>query len=319
MVNISTFIPPARATYLVGLLDRKTRTSGVSLALLGARIAHDTLRRVLYQKLAWSRRLGESFAQGLVQRGGSLVIEDTSGERFTRGADAVSWVWASSVGKPVWGMQVVLLWWANGKWKGPLGIRLWHKGGPSKVALAMGLLGQARQRGLQPASVLCDSWDAAAEIMNLVPGWGWQYVLRRKSNRKFGQYALRTIWPHRYGPAQGELRSASHPGLVVKDGRRYWGTNDLLLTVHDVKAPYSQRQQIEETFRLLKPEFGWGSCSCRKQQARWAHLHLGVYALLLPQQAAVAHHQPIYAFRQSLFLRSIPQNPSILQEFAQAA
>ena len=37
------------------------------------------------------------FAQGLVQVGGYLVIDDTSWERFTRVADAVSWVWSRVV------------------------------------------------------------------------------------------------------------------------------------------------------------------------------------------------------------------------------
>ena len=116
--------------YLIGLLYRNTRTSCVSLALLCAHVSHDTLRRVLYQKVPWSRRLWDIFAQGLVQTGGYLVIDDTSWERFTRVAEAVSWVWSSSVGKPVWGMQVVLLLWTNGKWKVPVGIRIWRKGRP---------------------------------------------------------------------------------------------------------------------------------------------------------------------------------------------
>ena len=291
----------------------------MSLALLCAQVSHDTLRRVLYQKVPWSRRLWDTFVQDCVRTGGYLVIDDTSWERFTRVAEAVSWVWSSSVGKPVWGMQVVLLLWTDGKWKIPLGIRLWRKGGPSKVELAIGLLSQARRRGLQPAYVLCDSWYAAAQIMNLLNGWEWHYVMRLKSNRRFDTQALRTTWPHRYGHAQGELRGVEHPVLVVKDGRRYWGTNDLTLTAREVKAQYSNRQQIEETFRLLKQEFGWGSCSCQKQQAQWAHLHLGLYALVLTQQTAFVRGQTIYAFRQSLFLRSIPQNPLTLQEFVQAA
>jgi hypothetical protein len=128
MNNINALLTPATAMYLSGLLPRNTRTSCVSLALLCAQISHDLLRRVLYQKVPWSRRLWESFAQRLVQRGGYLVIDDTSWERFTRVADAVSWVWASSGGKPVWGMQVVLLLWTKGKWKVPLGIRIWRKG-----------------------------------------------------------------------------------------------------------------------------------------------------------------------------------------------
>ena len=75
------------------------------------------------------------------------------------------------------------------------------------------------------------------KILNLLEGWGWQYVMRLKSNRKFGEHSLRTTWPHRYGHARGELRGVDHPVLVVKDGRRYWGTNDLTLTVREVKAP----------------------------------------------------------------------------------
>ena len=71
--------------------------------------------------------------QPLVPKGGYLVIDDTSWERFTRVAEAVSWVWSSSVGKPVWGMQVVLLLWTKGKGKVPLGVRIWRQGGPSKV------------------------------------------------------------------------------------------------------------------------------------------------------------------------------------------
>jgi len=114
-------------------------------------VSHDTLRRVLYQKVPWSRRLWDFFAQGLVQKGGYLVIDDTSWERFTRVAEAVSWVWSSSAGKPGGGMQGVLLLWTHGKWKVPVGIRVWRKGGPAKVELAIGLLRQARRRGLQPA------------------------------------------------------------------------------------------------------------------------------------------------------------------------
>src|SRR6267142_5118776 len=300
MNNLSPVITPAMATYLIGLLYRNTRTSCVSLALLCPHVSHDTLRRVLYQKISWSRRLWESFAQGLVWKGGYLVLDDTSWERFTRVAEAVSWVWSSSVGKPVGGMQVVRLLWTEGKWKVPIGIRLWGKGGPSKVALAIGLLSQAHRRGLQPAYILFDSWYAAAQILNLLDRWGWKYVTRLKSNRKLDKDSLRRKWPHRYGHARGKLRGVEHAVLVVKDGRRYWGTNAVALTPREVKAHYAHRQQIEETFRLLKQEFGWGSCSCQKQQAQWAHLHLGLYALLLIQQIAFTRGQTIYAFRQSL-------------------
>jgi hypothetical protein len=112
----------------------------------------------------------------------------------------------------------------------PLGIRLWRKGGPSKVALTIGLLSQAQRRGLQPAYVLCDSWDGATQVLNVLDSWGWKYVIRLKSNRKLDKASVQTKRPHRYGQAQGELHGVRHPVLAVNDGRRYWGTNALTLT-----------------------------------------------------------------------------------------
>src|SRR5215510_4395657 len=109
MNTLSTLLTPAMATYLMGLLSRNTRTSGGSLALLCASVSHDTLRRVLSQKVPGSRRLWEFFAPGLVQMGGSLVSDDTRWERCTRVAEAVCGVGSRSGGKPVWGRQVGLV------------------------------------------------------------------------------------------------------------------------------------------------------------------------------------------------------------------
>jgi hypothetical protein len=47
-------------------------------------------------------------------------------------------------------MQVVLLIWTDGNWKVPIGIRLWRKGGLSKVELAKELLIEAATRGIKP-------------------------------------------------------------------------------------------------------------------------------------------------------------------------
>jgi hypothetical protein len=54
--------------------------------------------------------------------------------------------------------------------------------------------------------------------------------------------------------------------VVVKDGRRYWDTNDLTLTPRAVKAQYSHRQQIEETFWLLKQALGWGAVRAKNNK-----------------------------------------------------
>ena len=59
----------------------------------------------------------------------------------------------------MYGCSLVLLGWTNGVLWVPLGRRLWYTGGPSKYALALGLLSYARNRlRCRPESVLCDAW-----------------------------------------------------------------------------------------------------------------------------------------------------------------
>ncbi len=312
-------LTPAMQAYLVGLIYRNTRTSCLSLSAVCAHVSHDRLQRMLYQKFAWSRRLWDFFAAGMVREGGYLIIDDTAWARWAAHSEAVSWVWSSTHARVLRGHQVVLLVWTDGTLRVPLGMRLWKKGGPSKVELAAQLLREAERRGMRPEYVLFDSWYAAASLLHLLEGLGWKYVARLKSNRLFEGQAVRGRWPHRYGRAVGRLRKVSHEVVVVKDGRRYFVSNDVQLSSSELKRHYRLRQQIEEVFRLLKQEFGWGGASSQKARAQVAHLHLGLYALCLTEAAAIKGGQTIYAFKRELFRLPIPDHLPQLDALSVAA
>lgn len=319
MDNIRLELTPAMEAYLTALIYRNTRTSCVSLSALCAQISHDRLQRMLYEKFAWSRRLWEWFASRLVQKGGYLILDDTTWVRWAKHSEAVSWVWSSTHARTVRGMQVVLLIWTDGRVKVPLGIRLWRKGGASKVELAAQLLREAGRRGICPEYVLFDSWYAAGQLLHLLDGLGWKYVARLKSNRLFEGQAVRERWRHRFGHAVGRLRKINHEVVVVKDGRRYFVSNDTQLSSAKLKTHYRIRQQIEEVFRLLKQEFGWSQSSAQKAQAQVAHLHLGLYALCITQAEAIKHGQTTYAFKHRLFRLPIPEHLMQLEHLPLAA
>ena len=301
-------LTPAMEAYLIALIYRNTRTSCLSLSAVCAHVSHDRLQRMLYERFAWSRRLWDSFAARMVREGGYLIIDDTAWARWAAQAEAVSWVWSSTHGRVLRGHQVVLLVWTDGEVRVPLGFRLWKKGGASKVELAAQLLREAGRRGMRPEYVLFDSWYAAASLLHLLERLGWKYVARLKANRLFEGQAVRERWPHRYGRAIGKLRKINHEVAVVKDGRRYFVTNDRQLSSTQLKRHYRVRQQVEEVFRLLKQEFGWGAASAQKARAQVAHLHLGLYALCLTEQAAMKKGQTIYAFKRELFRLPIPEH-----------
>jgi hypothetical protein len=312
-------LTPAMQAYLTALIYRNTRTSCLSLSAVCAHISHDRLQRMLYSRFAWSRRLWEYFAAGMVREGGYLIIDDTAWARWAVRSEAVSWVWSSTHGRVLRGHQVVLLIWTDGRVRVPLGVRLWKKGGYSKVELAAQLLREAERRGLRPEYVLFDSWYAAASLLHLLENLGWKYVARLKSNRSFEGQAVRLMWPHRFGRAVGQLRKIKHEVVVVKDGRRYFVSNQTELSSTQLKRHYRLRQQIEEVFRLLKQEFGWGGASAQKARAQVAHLHLGLYALCLIQQVAMRNGQTIYAFKRHLFRLPIPEHLPQLEDLSLAA
>jgi hypothetical protein len=145
------------------------------------------------------------------------------------------------------------------------------------------------------------------------------YLIALKSNRLFEGKSVRDRWPHRYGRAVGRLRKVSHDAAVVKDGRRYFVSNQTELSSTQLKRHYRMRQQIEEVFRLLKQEFGWGSASSQKARAQVAHLRLGLYALCLTEAAAMKGGQPISAFKRELFRLPIPEHLSQLEHLSLAA
>lgn len=312
MVNILKQMTPAMIGYLKGLIYRNTRTSCVCLASL-SELAHDRLYRLLYADFPYSRRLWEWFAVKLVGEKGHLVLDDTTWQRWTKKAEAVSFVWDSSVGKVVFGMSVVLLVWTDGKRKVPLGIRIWQKGGKSKVKLAEELLRQAYLRGLKPEFVLFDSWYAATSLLELIDGFAWRYIAATKRNRLFDGVKIGKVFHHRFGRAVGRLRKLRHQILLVKDGQKFLISNELSLTSRAVKRHYRFRQQVEETFRLLKQEFGWGKCRARSLRAQTAHLHLGLYALCLVQMKA--ENETVYRFKQNLFRQAIPTQNQFIQTF----
>jgi hypothetical protein len=319
MNNISLELTPAMQAYLVGLIYRNTRTSCLSLSAVCAHVSHDRLQRMLYAKFAWSRRLWDFFAARMVREGGYLILDDTSWARWAAQSEAVSWVWSSTHGRVLRGHQVVLLAWTDGRMRVPLGMRLWRRGGDSKVELAAQLLREAERRGIKPKYVLFDSWYAGAALLHLLENLGWKYVARLKSNRYFEGATVRARWPHRFGRAVGRLRKVKHEVCVVKDGRRFFVTNDTELSSVELKRHYRTRQQIEEVFRLLKQEFGWGGASAQKARAQVAHLHLGLYALCISEQAAIKEGQTIYALKRKLFRLPIPEHLPQLDVFSVAA
>jgi DDE family transposase len=118
--------------------------------------------------------------------------------------EGLAWVFSSPERRPVSGFSLVLLVWTNGTLRIPLGLRLWHHGGPSKSVPALELLSSARNRlGCRPASVLFDAWYPSKALLKRVRDYGWYFVCRLKKHRRFNGQPLRASRRHPYWTETG--------------------------------------------------------------------------------------------------------------------
>ena len=128
---------------LIGLsrtawLSDRTSVSCVALAVALETVSPDRLTCMWQANWSGSTRLELAVRTLLVWERGSLIIADTVLPKpFATGIEGLAWVCSSQERKPVDGLSVVLVVWTKETRRIPLGLRLWHKGGSSKYALAL--------------------------------------------------------------------------------------------------------------------------------------------------------------------------------------
>jgi hypothetical protein len=156
-------------------------------------VSHDRLTRRLHAAWSGPPRLELAVRTLFVGTRGSRIINDTVRPKpFATAMEGLAWVFSSQAHKPVYGFSVVLWVWTKGTLRRPLGIRLWHKGGPSTYALALARLSDARHRlRCRPAYVLVEAWYPSNTLLKRLRDYGWYIVGRLTKHRRFKGQPLR--------------------------------------------------------------------------------------------------------------------------------
>src|SRR5215510_3417489 len=232
--------------YLTALLYYRTSVSCVALAEALETVSHDGLTRLLQADWSGQTLLELAWRTLFACERGYLIIDDTVlAKPFATAIEGLAWLYSSQERKPVYGLSLVLLVWTNGTLRVPLGVRLWHKGGPSKYALALEWLSYARNRlRCRPDYVLFDAWYPSKVLLKRIHDYRWYFVYRLKKNRRFNGHAVRHHRRHPYWAESGWLTGGLKV-LVVRDGAKYYATNRLTLPLAAVRQLYRVRAQIE--------------------------------------------------------------------------
>jgi putative transposase len=306
--------------YLTAILYYRTSATCVALAEALQTVSHDRLTRMLQADWSGQRLLERAFRTLFVWERGSLIIDDTVVPKpFATAMEGLAWVFSSQEHKPVYGFSVVLLIWTDGRVRIPLGIRLWHKGGPSKYVLALELLSYARNRlRCHPEYVLFDAWYPSKALLKRIRDYGWYFVCRLKKNRRFNGQPLRAYRRHPYWAATGWL-SGGLKVLVVRYGAKYYATNRLTLPAAEVRRLYRGRAQIEEVIRVCKDQLGLNSCQARSERAQLHHLTCCLVAFCVLERERHDRSITIYKLKRHLSCHGRTVRLPALERLRQAA
>jgi putative transposase len=306
--------------YLTALLYYRTSASCVALAEALQTVSHDRLTRLLQAEWSGQTLLELAFRTLFVWERGYLILDDTVIPKpFAMAIEGLAWVFSSQERKPVYGFSLVLLVWTDGTLRIPLGIRLWHKGGPSKYVLALELLSYARNRlRCRPEYVLFDAWYPSKALLKRIRDYGWYFVCRLKKNRRFNGQAIRTYRRHPYWTDRGWL-SGGLKVLVVRHGAKYYATNRLTLPAAEVRRLYRFRSQIEEVIRVCKDQLSLNSCQTRSARGQLHHIACCLVAFCVLERERHDRHLTIYKLKRQLSFQGDASPLPALERLKRAA
>ena len=247
--------------YLMALLYFTRVSTCSTIAEAMAEASHDRLTRMLHGDWSGQILLDSALRTLFTVVGGYLIVDDTVVEKpYAQRLGEAAWVWSSKHRQVVFGVSLVLLVWTDGQIRIPIAFRVWQKGGPSKVDLALELVSYARnQLKCKPQFVLFDSWYPAQRLLKRLRDYGWYFVCQVKKNRRFEGQPLRRYLQQPYWHAVGPLSSGLKV-FVVRYRRKYYVTNRLSLTAKEVRRHYRKRHEVEEVIRVLKSQLSLEAC-----------------------------------------------------------
>jgi putative transposase len=287
--------------YLTALLYYGTSASCVALAEALQTVSHDRLTRLLQAEWSGHTLLELAVRTLFGWQRGYLIIDDTVIPKpFATAIEGLAWVFSSQERRPVYGFSLVLLVWTDGQLRIPLGLRLWHRGGPSKYVLALELLSYARNRlRCRPEYVLFDAWYPSKALLKRIRDYGWYFVCRLKKNRRFNGQPLRAFRRHPYWAERGWLAGGVKV-LVVRYGTKYFATNRLTLPAVEVRRLYRIRAQVEEVIRVCKDQLGLTGCQARSARAQLHHMACCLTAFCVLERERHDRGLSIYKLKRAL-------------------
>jgi hypothetical protein len=299
--------------YVTGLILLDARQTQTRVARFLPGRCHDALNRLLrVMPLSTRQLLGLLIRCAQRHGAGYLCLDEVIVQkRWAKRLPWTSWVYSHSEERFVYGFVIVVLLWCrhDGRWRIPVGFRLWRPKGAcaqqryqTKLHLAQQLILAVRTAGLAFDYLVFDSHYTAGHFTRWLTRQGITWVgplhphtrvVYRGRKQRLEELAAQCTLKWRptlalracslvvYAPTYGTLR------VVVTQNRH--GTRECLashtlgLDLTSMVQYKRSRWSIETIFRDTKQAAGLAACQCRGDQALVRHVALVLLTFVILQ------------------------------------
>jgi hypothetical protein len=317
------------ALAVTGLIVLEARPTQTRVARRLPARCHDALNR-LVREMPWSTRalsaLLIAFAKRL-HRDGYLILDDVIVEKaFAKRLRWASKIYSFAKKRKLWGMHIVVLVWCSldGRWRIPLGFRLWRpkrscraERYQTKLQLAADLVRVVVMSRLPVQYIVGDThytagwftkrlnrlgltWHGTLDPKTTVVWRGKKQAVRALAETlhlKWRQHlGLRAKALRVYAPKYGHIR------LVVTRNRHgnyeYLVSNDLQAELTKMVLRKRSRWSIETVFRDSKQFAALEACQCWADQAMVRHIGLVLLTFVVLQLLRTTSDESIGAVKE---------------------
>jgi hypothetical protein len=282
----------SRELYSTFLEVTSSRYSALSLSEVtpeNMSLSHDSISRWLRESKVQPKDLWEVAEREIEGKDGVLVFDDVVIDKSrSKKMELVNGQYSGAEHGVVKGIGVLNALWQTSKDEyTPIDYRIWNppEDGKTKNNHFRDMLSSAKLRGLEPETVVADSWYGSLKNLKSIRSHGGDWVMGLKSNRLVNaphvQLCKLTI------PDEGlkvHLKGYGWVKVFRFEGKNarvdYVGTSRLDLAREQVKTYFERHWSIEVMHRELKQTCGFSRCQSSTGRAGRNHIGLSLLALL---------------------------------------
>lgn len=265
-------------------------------------VSHDSLTRSLKQKIRWKLFFKDFLKMFPLSEGYLTVDESEIDKSFSKNIQGTSWIYSHLKSGFIFGLQIVLICWSNGKIKVPIAWKIYKKNHKTKTELAIELLEYALTIVPNPQAILFDSFYSSEKILKFISRKNLVFYSQVAKNRCLNDVQVKRISNRKYWEKTGNLRG-NILVRVARNREKFFITNDLSKNRKEICRIYSNRWRIEEIFRYIKTDLNVEKCQMRDLRSQHNNLGVCLYLFCLLQDTAEETQMTEYAVREQLLIK----------------